>query len=306
MSRHAENEPECHRPGGAVIQLVIQSRPRDIGGFTVRRTLPSPLRRLVGPFIFFDHMGPVTFAQGQGIDVRPHPHTALATITYLFEGEFVHRDSLGSTQAIRPGDVNWMVAGRGIVHSERTPPEARARGGPVHGLQTWVALPLKDEDIPARFEHHPSSTMPVVELPGAHVRIVAGNAYGQRAPTGILSPTLYAHVRLAAGSTFPIDDTHEERAVYVVDGAVECDGERFESGSMVVLEPRARAAVSAHIPANLMLVGGAPIDGARHIYWNFVASSKERIERAKAEWRAGRFPKVPGDEVEFIPLPDDS
>jgi redox-sensitive bicupin YhaK (pirin superfamily) len=306
MSRLPENEPECDRPRSAVIQLVIQSRPRDLGGFSVRRALPSPLRRLVGPFIFFDHMGPVTFGAGQGIDVRPHPHTALATITYLFEGEFVHRDSLGSTQAIRPGDVNWMIAGRGIVHSERTSQEVRARGGPVHGLQTWVAFPLKDEDTPPRFEHHPSSAMPAVELPGAHLRIVAGSAYGRTAPTGVLSPTLYAHALLDEGATLPIDDTHEERAVYVVDGAVECDGERFESGSMIVLEPHARAAVLAHGAANLMLVGGASLDGARHIYWNFVASSKERIERAKADWREGRFPKVPGDDVEFIPLPDDS
>jgi redox-sensitive bicupin YhaK (pirin superfamily) len=260
---------------------------------------------MVGPFIFFDHMGPITFAPASGIDVRPHPHIALATITYVFEGEFVHRDSLGSEQVVRAGDVNWMVAGRGIVHSERTSPEVRARAAAMHALQTWVALPVEDEEMEPRFEHHPSSSIPSVQLPGADLRIVAGSAYGRTAPTGVLSPTLYVHARLAAGAALEIDDGHEERAVYVVDGTIDCNGQRFESGTMIVLEPAAQATVTAKGAASVMLVGGSPL-GARHIYWNFVASSKERIESAKSAWREGRFPKVPGDEVEFIPLPEDS
>jgi redox-sensitive bicupin YhaK (pirin superfamily) len=250
-------------------------------------------------------MGPVTFAPANGIDVRPHPHIALATITYVFEGEFVHRDSLGSEQVIRPGDVNWMVAGRGIVHSERTSPEVRARGAALHALQTWVALPVEHEEIDPRFEHHPSTSIPSVQLPGADLRIVAGSAYGRTAPTGVLSPTLYVHARLAAGAALEIDDGHEERAVYVADGAIECTGQQFQSGTMIVLEPGAQATVVASAASNVMFVGGAPLS-ARHIWWNFVASSKERIERAKSDWREGRFPKVPGDEVEFIPLPEGS
>jgi redox-sensitive bicupin YhaK (pirin superfamily) len=266
--------------------------------------LPSPKRRLVGPFIFFDHMGPVEFEPGRGIDVRPHPHIALATITYLLDGEFVHRDSLGSEQPIRPGDVNWMVAGRGVVHSERTAPEVRARGARLHGIQTWVALPQHEEEIEPRFEHHPDETVPTVKKPGVVLRVIAGTAYGAKAPTGVLWPTLYVHARLDAGATLPVDDEHEERAVYVIDGAIDCDGKRFEQGTMLVLHPRARVVVRAVGEANVMLVGGAPLDGARHVFWNFVSSSKERIERAKADWREGRFPKVPGDDIEFIPLPE--
>ena len=306
MSRYLDKEPECLGGEGAAIDLVIEARPRDLGGFTVRRALPSPMRRLVGPFIFFDHMGPVGFAPGQGIDVRPHPHIALATITYLLEGEFVHRDSLGSEQPIRPGDVNWMVAGRGVAHSERTAPEVRARGARMHGIQTWVALPQREEEIEPRFEHHPRATIPVVSRPGAELHVIAGTAYGAKAPTGVLSPTLYVHAQLDVGATLPIDDEHEERAVYVVDGSIEHEGKTFGEGAMLVLHPRASVVIQAASKANVMLVGGAPIDGARHIFWNFVSSSKERLEQAKADWREGRFPKVPGDEVEFIPLPEGS
>lgn len=304
MSRYLDKEPECLRGEGPAIDLVIEARPRDLGGFAVRRSLPSPARRLVGPFIFFDHMGPVDFAPGQGIDVRPHPHIALATITYLLAGEFVHRDSLGSEQPIRPGDVNWMVAGRGVVHSERTAPEVRARGARMHGIQTWVALPQRDEEIEPRFEHHPRNTVPIVNRPGAELHVIAGTAYGAKAPTGVLGPTLYVHAELDAGATLPVDEEHEERAVYVVDGAIDCDGKRFGEGAMVVLHPRAHVIVKAIGKTNLMLIGGAPIDVARHIFWNFVASSNERLERAKADWREGRFPKIPGDDVEFIPLPE--
>lgn len=304
MSRYLDKEPECLYADSSVIDLVIESRPRDLGGFAVRRALPSTQRRHVGPFHFFDHMGPVDFGPGQGIDVRPHPHIALATITYLLEGEFVHRDSVGSEQPIRPGDVNWMVAGRGVVHSERTAPEVRARGARMHGIQTWVALPQHDEEIEPRFEHHPRLTMPVVSRHGAELHVIAGTAYGAEAPTGVLSPTLYVHAQLDAGATLPIDDEHEERAIYVIDGSIDCDGKRFGAGAMIVIHPRAHVAVQAIGKTNLMLIGGAPLDGPRHIYWNFVASSKERIERAKVDWREGRFPKIPGDDTEFIPLPE--
>ncbi|MRG95651.1 pirin family protein [Polyangium spumosum] len=303
MSRYLDKDPEC-KGGDGGLDLVIEARPRDLGGFTVRRLLPSPMRRLVGPFIFFDHMGPVDFSSGEGLGVRPHPHIALATITYLLEGEFVHRDSLGSEQPIRPGDVNWMVAGRGVVHSERTSPEVRARGGRMHGIQTWVALPQEDEEIEPRFEHHPRSTIPVVTRPGAEIHVIAGTAYGAKAPTGILSPTLYAHARLEAGACLPVDEEHEERAVYVIDGRIECSGKAFAEGSMIVLRPGAPVEIRATERANVMLVGGARLEGERHIFWNFISSSKERIERAKADWREGRFAKVPGDEVEFIPLPE--
>ncbi|MGO9835523.1 MAG: pirin family protein [Polyangiaceae bacterium] len=288
----------------AAIDRVIESRPRDLGGFTVRRTLPSPTQRLVGPFIFYDHMGPVDFAPGQGIDVRPHPHIGLATITYLFEGEFVHRDSLGSAQTIVPGDVNWMIAGRGIVHSERTGHDVRARGGRVHGIQTWVALPLHEEERTPSFEHHPVAAIPSVRRHHSDLRVIAGTAYGVKAPTGVLSPTLYVHARLEAEATLDVDDEHEERAVYVAEGAIDCDGSIFGPGTMIVLHPRAPVTVRATERSDLMLVGGAPIDGPRHIWWNFVSSSPERIDRAKGEWREARFPKVRGDEDEFIPLPD--
>jgi redox-sensitive bicupin YhaK (pirin superfamily) len=302
MSTMPDNEPVCTRAPVPAVDLVIESRVRDIGGLHVRRALPSALRRLVGPFIFFDHMGPVDFAPSQGVDVRPHPHIALATITYLFEGEIHHRDSLGTHQAIRPGNVNWMVAGRGIVHSERTSPEVRARGGRLHGIQTWVALPQRDEEVEPRFEHHPD--IPLVNRPGAALHVIAGTAYGAKAPAGVLSPTLYVHGRLDEGAELPIDDEHEERALYVVDGAIACGGVPFGEGTMLVLRPRAGAVIRATSAANVMIVGGAPLDGPRHIWWNFVASSTQRIERAKADWRDKRFPKVPGDEVEFIPLPE--
>jgi len=286
------------------IELVIEGRAKDLGGLVVRRVLPVAQRRSIGPFVFFDHMGPVEPAPGRGISVRPHPHIALATITYLFEGEFVHRDSLGSRQVIRAGDVNWMVAGRGIAHSERSSDEALAEGMALHGIQTWVALPKSHEETEARFEHHPRPTIPVVQRDGAELHVIAGTAYGERAPTGVLSPTLYVHARLTAGATLTIDDEHEERAVYVADGAIECDGRRFEAGAMLVLRAGAATQVSAVSAADLMLIGGAPLDGPRHIWWNFVSSSQERIEQAKADWKDGRFGKVPGDEEEFIPLPE--
>jgi redox-sensitive bicupin YhaK (pirin superfamily) len=238
------------------------------------------------------------------MDVRPHPHISLATITYLFEGEILHRDSLGSRQPIVPGDVNWMIAGRGIVHSERTPTDVRARGGRMHGIQSWVALPIRDEEMDPQFNHHPARAIPILRLPGAELRVVAGTAYGLASPTRVLSPTLYVHARLEAGAEIAIDEEHVERAAYVVDGTFECDGCTLGPGVMFVLRPGAHVRVRATRAGNLMVVGGAPLDGPRHIWWNFVSSSKDRIEQAKAEWREGRFPKVPGDEQEFIPLPE--
>jgi redox-sensitive bicupin YhaK (pirin superfamily) len=285
--------------------IRIEGHPRDLGGFHVRRLLPALARRLVGPFIFFDHMGPAVFTPSSGIDVRPHPHIGLATITYLFEGAILHRDSLGSERVIRPGDVNWMLAGRGIAHSERTPHEERERGGKLHGLQTWVALPLAAEEDEPRFDHHPHSELPVIERGGAKLVVIAGTAYGERAPVRVLSPTLYVHARLEPGASLDVTDEHEERAVYVSAGAARFEGELLREGTMLVLDPGARVAVqAAETHADVILIGGAPLDGARHIFWNFVASSKERIERAKREWKEDRFPRVVGDELERISLPD--
>lgn len=296
------NEPVCTE-GEGPFELLVEARARDIGGFAVRRALPSMRRRHVGPFVFFDHMGPADLAPGAGMDVRPHPHIGLATVTYLFDGEIDHRDSLGSFQTIRPGDVNWMAAGRGIVHSERSPAASRARGMRVHGIQSWVALPREHEEGEPRFEHHPAATIPRVSLPGATLDVIAGTAFGARSPVGVLSPTLYVHARLEAGASLGIDEEHEQRAIYVVEGALGCDGHSLAAGTMAILRPGATARVTAPSDARLMIVGGARLEGERHIYWNFVSSSKERLERAKDDWRSGRFPKVPGDEVEFVPLP---
>jgi redox-sensitive bicupin YhaK (pirin superfamily) len=304
MSHLPDKEPEPMETASAVIDLVIEGRPRDLGGLMVRRALPSTLRRHVGPFVFFDHMGPVAFGPGAGIDVRPHPHIALATVTYLFEGEILHRDSLGSKQAIVPGDVNWMIAGRGIVHSERTAPERRVAGAPLHGIQAWVALPTAEEERPPLFEHHPASAMPVVDRPGVTVRVIAGEAYGARSPVAVLSPTLYADAVMAAGAELAMPAGHAQRAAYVVEGSVECDARVFSPGAMIVFRGQVEPSVKAREASRLMLLGGEPVDGERHVWWNFVASTKERIERAKADWKEGRFPKVPGDEVEFIPLPE--
>jgi redox-sensitive bicupin YhaK (pirin superfamily) len=260
---------------------------------------------MVGPFIFVDHMGPIALAPGAGMDVRPHPHIGLATVTYLFEGELLHRDSLGSVQAIRPGDVNWMVAGRGIAHSERTPPGLRAAGPRMHGLQTWVALPKDREEVAPSFDHHPAAGLPVIERPGATVRVVAGHAFGRRSPVEVLTDTLYAAVALQTGATLSVPAEHEERGVYVVDGGVAIGGTDVAEGELAVLQEGAEVEVQAPAGATLMLLGGAKMDGPRFIWWNFVASSKERIERAKADWREDRFARIPG-ETERIPLPEKS
>ena len=290
---------------GGAIEQSIHGRTRDLGGFEVRRVLPAFPRQRVGPFIFFDHFGPVAFPPGQGMDVRPHPHIGLATVTYLFEGEILHRDSLGSRQPIQPGDVNWMVAGKGIVHSERTPADVRAQGGSMHGLQLWIALPTEAEEAEPRFEHHAMAGLPVVRRPGATLRVIAGSAYGQTAPVGVLSPTLYVDVTLAPGASVAVDAEHEDRAVYVVDGTVVCAGQRLVPGALTVLRAGADVSLSSEGGARAVLIGGAPLPGVRHIEWNFVSSSAARLQRAKDDWRAGRFPKVPGDDVEFIPLPPD-
>jgi redox-sensitive bicupin YhaK (pirin superfamily) len=288
------------------IETTIIPRSRDLGGFEVRRALPSSQRQMVGPFIFFDQMGPSAFSAGEGLDVRPHPHINLATVTYLFEGEIMHRDSLGSEVAIRPGAVNWMTAGRGIVHSERTPEALRGGGSRLFGLQTWVALPAADEETEPAFAHTPEAELPLIEDDGVRVRLVAGSAWGRSSPVKVFSDTLYADVALAAGGQLPVDAAHEERALYTVSGEVEIAGSRFPAGQLLVLRPGDPVTVGnpGPEPARFVLVGGETMDGPRHIWWNFVSSRKERIEQAKAEWKAGRFDTVPGDAEEFIPLPE--
>jgi redox-sensitive bicupin YhaK (pirin superfamily) len=283
--------------------LLIPTRPRDIGGFSVHRTLPSVQRRLVGPFIFWDHMGPAKLEPGHGMDVRPHPHIGLATVTYLFEGEIVHKDSLGSDRAIRPGDVNWMTAGRGIVHSERTGPELRKAGPSVHGLQSWVALPLDREEDPPAFQHVEGKALPEVGLPGARLRVIAGTAFGVTAPVSVSSPLFYVEARLDAGGTLALPDDYPERAAYVVEGAIECEGQQVDVQTMAVVADGAPTTIRALRESRVMLLGGAPV-GQRHIWWNFVSSSEERIEQAKQQWKEGGFPRVPGDDLEFVPLPD--
>ena len=282
---------------------ILSPHLRDLGGFSVRRVLPAHGRQMIGPFIFFDHFGPVQFAPGEGVDVRPHPHIGLATVTYLFEGALMHRDSLGSAQRIAPGDVNWMTAGLGIVHSERSAPEDRAAGIRMHGLQTWVALPLALEDAEPSFTHVGKAELPRIDSGDAEIVVVAGHAFGRRAPTPVTSDTLYAAVRLAAGAALEIPVEHEERAVYVVAGNVTVDGTQVPEARMAVLPADGTVRVSASTPAMIMLVGGARIDGERFIWWNFVASSRERIETAKDKWRAQQYGKVPGDD-ELIPLPE--
>ncbi len=296
-------DPIALPPDG--IEAVIVPRAHDIGGFEVRRALPAQERQMVGPFIFFDQMGPGEFLTGRGLDVRPHPHIGLSTVTYLFEGEILHRDSLGSAQAIRPGDVNWMTAGRGIAHSERTDPALRTHSNRLFGIQSWVALPKVQEEAAAAFVHHPGATLPVADETGMHLRLIAGTGWGLTAPVAVSSPLFYADAALAPGSSLPLPDEHEERGAYIVEGTVEVAGTRFEAGRMLLFRARDRMSLRAGPEgARLLLLGGAAMDGPRFIFWNFVSSSRERIEQAKADWKEGRFGKVPGDEKEFIPLPE--
>jgi redox-sensitive bicupin YhaK (pirin superfamily) len=295
-------------PGDAAaadaIDLVIVPRSVDLGGFAVRRALPHVKRRMVGPFIFFDHFGPVEFRTGQGIDVRPHPHIGLATVTFLFDGEIMHRDSLGSAAAIHPGDVNLMTAGRGIVHSERTAPDHRAGGERLHGVQLWLAMPAADEEIDPTFAHHDQAELPVVAGDGKIVRIDIGDLYRKLSPVPTLTDTILADAALTPGALLPIDADTQERALYVVAGEIDVAGDRFAAGRLIVFRPGDAMTVTAASEARVILVGGAALDGPRHIWWNFVSSRKERIEQAKADWKLGRFDTVPGDEAEFIPLPE--
>lgn len=281
----------------------IEGRARDIG-IPVRRILPAAGQRMVGPFIFLDHMGPVTMPPGRGMDVRPHPHIGLATVTYLFEGEIEHRDSLGVVETIRPGDVNWMVAGRGIAHSERTGAELRKRGAAMNGIQSWIALPRAHEETAPSFRHHPGASLPARAADGVAFRLIAGTLDGLRAPVAVFSPTFYADLAMESGAEFAVSAEHAERAAYVAEGEIEAGGDAVRAGTLAVFAAGGTIALRARTPSRVMILGGAPMDGERLIWWNFVSSSAERIERAKDDWREGRFAMVPGD-PEFIPLPDD-
>lgn len=304
MSVMPHDEPECAKVGLPTVEVTIEARAKDLGdGFVVRRVLPSIARRAVGPFVFVDHMGPVQMAAGVGLDVRPHPHINLATVTYLFDGEILHADSLGTELPIRPGAVNWMTAGRGIVHSERSTAEGRKSGAHVHGMQLWVALPTEHEQVDPSFQHHPADTIPAVERPGAELRIIAGSAYGATSPVQVLSPLFYVDAKLAAGANLTLPDEYHGRAVYVVSGAVSSHGKVYKEASMLVFRSGAPACIQALEASRVLLLGGEPLDGERHIWWNFVSSSKARIEQAKEDWRSGRFPQMRNGDTEFIPLP---
>src|SRR6478609_1239603 len=285
------------------LELVIVPRVRDLGGFEVRRALPHGRRQMVGPFIFFDQMGPVQFIAGQGIDVRPHPHIGLSTVTYLFDGSVMHRDSEGNALEILPGAMNLMTAGRGIAHSERTPGEVRADSHPMFGIQSWIALPQNLEETDPSFEHFAADRLPMIEDGGVRARLIAGSAFGMTSPVKKMMDWFYAEVILQPGASAPLDADHEERAIYVVSGEVEIAGDRFEGPRLLIFRPGDRITVRATQPARLMFLGGAALEGPRYIWWNFVSSRKERIEEAKEDWKTGRFKQVPG-ETEFIPLPE--
>jgi redox-sensitive bicupin YhaK (pirin superfamily) len=303
MERRAMNDRDEAMPLPAV-EAVIVPRTSDIGGLEVRRALPSAQRRMVGPFVFLDQMGPAVLRAGTGLDVRPHPHIGLATVTYLFEGEILHRDSLGTVQPIRPGEVNWMTAGQGIAHSERTALEARAADNSLFGIQMWVALPKRDEETAPAFSHHSSGELPLIEGEGKRVRLIVGELYGARAPVTTFSAMFYADAALEAGARLELPAEYEERAIYIAQGRIEIAGDGFEAGSLLVLRPGDAVTITAAEPSRFVLLGGEPMDGPRHIWWNFVSSSKERIEQAKQDWRSSRFAPVPG-ETEFIPLPEE-
>jgi hypothetical protein len=311
MSWNPALDPDCPM-GDAVdaIETVIVPRARDLGAFEVRRALPAPKRQMVGPFIFFDQMGPAEFLTGQGIDIRPHPHIGLATVTYLYQGRFHHRDSLGTDQWIEPGAVNLMTAGHGITHSERVDGEMLNAPYSLSGIQTWMALPKDHEDAPPAFVHAGRDSLPMLEGEGKSLRLILGSAYGARAPVPLASDAFYIDALLDPGAKLPLPDDHEDRGAYVVHGSVEIAGESFEAGRMMVFRPGDRVSMRAGPSgARVMLLGGATLEGPRHIWWNFVASSKERIEAAKEAWRAGdwahgRFRLPPTDDAEFIPLPE--
>lgn len=303
MSWLTEAEPACKSAPPGPVDLVVEPGVKDLGGFRVRRALPSAQRRMVGPFIFFDHMGPVEFAPGDGMDVRPHPHIGLATLTYLVAGSILHRDTLGSETMIEPGAVNWMTAGRGIAHSERTDRAARSSGATMHGIQSWVALPRAFEETAPAFHHHEVASLPRIEEGGFSARLIAGEAFGLVSPVQTFSPMFYLDASLAAGAAMRLPDDPPERAVYLLEGSVEIGGETYSATRLLVFRPGDKMHLRAESKARLLALGGEPMDGARHIWWNFVSSSKDRIEQAKADWKSGRFGLVPGDEREFIPLP---
>jgi hypothetical protein len=259
---------------------------------------------MVGPFIFFDQMGPVQLMAGRGMDVRPHPHIGLATVTYLFDGCIMHRDSEGNALEITPGAMNLMTAGRGISHSERTPPAVRTTGGDMYGIQSWIALPQQHEEMPPLFEHFDAAVLPSIEDQGIRARVIAGSTFGQRSPVGMVSEWFYAEVLLEPGASAPLDADHEERAIYVTEGEIEVAGDKFEGPRLLIFRPGDRITVTATRQARLMFLGGAALEGPRYLWWNFVSSRKERIEAAKEEWKSGRFALIPGDETEFIPLPE--
>jgi len=305
MSWMPSNDPILGDPQSCdALELVIVPRTRDLGdGFAVRRALPHGKRQMVGPFIFFDHFGPVQFIAGQGMDVRPHPHIGLATVTYLFDGSIMHRDSEGNIQEIKPGAMNLMTAGRGIAHSERTPDVPRANGQKMLGLQSWIALPQNREEIAPSFQHYSAASLPPVSDTGLKARIIAGKAFDATSPVDQTSEWFYAEVSLDAGSAAPLDADHEERAVYLVEGEVEIAHERYEAPRLLIFRPGDRITIHAVTPTKMMFLGGTALEGPRYIWWNFVSSSRERIEQAKQDWKMGRFAHVP-EETEFIPLPE--
>lgn len=301
LTRSLPLECDVARACGA-IQLLIQPREKDLGGFSVRRALPTTERQMVGPWVFFDHMGPARFPAGEGINVRPHPHINLATVTYLFEGEILHRDSLGNRQPIKPGDINLMVAGKGIVHSERERPEVTAAEHTLHGLQLWLALPEAKEEMDPAFTHYPGEMIPATEIEGVPVRVIMGSAFGMTSPVDVFSETLYIEAHLQTGQTLTLPHA-EERALYVAQGSLVALDTDIPQFTMAVFGPDHGVEVVAKEETRIALIGGEPFS-TRHMEWNFVSSRAERIEQAKADWKAGRFPLVPGDETEFIPLPE--
>jgi redox-sensitive bicupin YhaK (pirin superfamily) len=305
MSWLPSNDPVLGDPRSCDgLELVIVPRTRDLGdGFAVRRALPHGKRQMVGPFIFFDHFGPVQFVSGKGMDVRPHPHIGLATVTYLFDGSIMHRDSEGNIQEIQPGAMNLMTAGRGIAHSERTPDAQRASGQLMLGLQSWIALPEGKEEIAPSFQHYGAGSLPTVQDKGLRARVIAGRSFGATSPVEMVSPWFYVEVSLDAGMSAPLDTDHEERAIYLVEGEIEIAGDRHEAPQLLVFRPGDRITVRATRPARMMFLGGDALEGPRHIWWNFVSSSKQRIAQAKEDWKTGRFAAVP-NEHEFIPLPE--
>ena len=310
MSWNPALEPGCPDAAGIdAIETLIIPRAHDLGGFEVRRALPAPARQMVGPFIFFDQAGPAEFVTGSGVDVRPHPHIGLATVTYLYRGEFQHRDSIGSNQIILPGAVNWMVAGRGVTHSERTSAATRKAPHSLFGIQTWVALPENQEDVAPSFEHHSKDALPVIADTGVSVHLLLGRAYGSSAPASVFSDTFYGDVSLKPNARLPLPDDHEDRGIYIVEGSISIAGQAFDAGRMMVFRPGDKITVAAGARgAQLIILGGATLNGPRYVWWNFVSSSKEKIDAAKEQWRQarwgdGQFDLPTGDHAEFIPLP---